>query len=443
MLLESPLVRTLLCGTVLILFAQAAISADTGTARAADPLARSGWPRVPQKAHCTVFDRNTQNLQIWTVTEATECRQPADSGAGTPLLDHLQAVDGSNAQSNMFQIKFTCANASPERCSKVLAGFQQAGAIISSALAFRQPVIVDAQFRSFGPDRTSTLGSAATTRFHLMTDEDRVDRLYPQSLAKQLNPTPRNLADCDIFAEFNADVNFWFQGDGPIAANQHDFIYVILHELFHGLGFASSWRDYFDQGALTPLPQGNGQSRNFQEFAFDRFMVETKGGVPLENAARAISGNSRLRPDAESRRLFDLAQTSNSLAFVFPGGQDSVVLETSLQPYKPGSSISHAASSSSRNTPDFLMRFSLEPGITLQDVIAKCASGNPFGPIGPKLLTVMGALGYPIQSTPGSAIRDFLVMSTTSRSQASFPYRGPAWSLLGLPIVLSCFWWTL
>lgn len=71
---------------------------------------------------------------------------------------------------------------------------------------------------------------------------------------------------------------------------------------------------------------------------------------------------------------------------------DGTYLETSLIPYTPGSSISHVSESEYTGTPDFLMRFALEPGVTIEDLIEK---GGNFsgGAIGPRLLAIMNSLG--------------------------------------------------
>src|SRR5690349_3253842 len=118
-----------------------------------------------------------------------------------------------------------------------------------------------------------------------MADDDQMIRLYPQALVKQ-QATDQSISfgAYDIVALFNSEANFWFQGDGPIQHTQSDFLFVILHELVHGLGFTSSWDDYINitPEALTPdvsiTTKGGQQTIGFTEYAFDRFIVLSQTG---------------------------------------------------------------------------------------------------------------------------------------------------------------------
>ncbi|CAG8826691.1 6203_t:CDS:2, partial [Gigaspora rosea] len=93
-------------------------------------------------------------------------------------------------------------------------------------------------------------------------------------------------SSCDIYAQFNSAVNFWFNGDGPISPAQQNIHTVILHELFHGLGLTSSWRNNLDSllqypaNGLSPVPylitSASSNSIIFQGFIetiFDKFLV--------------------------------------------------------------------------------------------------------------------------------------------------------------------------
>lgn len=432
--------------------------------------ATKGWPRPPpENVTCTCFDRDTSDWQAMVLAEVDDCHK-SRKGSTAPRTRIMQlvaepltsinipVVNGGNSGENMFRINFSCEGAEAEGCAKAQTGFEQAGAIISSALALRTLIIVDAKFRKLGnPD---VLGSAATKRFHVMADQDGVNRLYPQSLVKQLRPSVSNLADSDIVAEFNSGAKFWFEGEGPISADQHDFVYVVLHELVHGLGFASSWRDYFNLGILTPFPEmepslraGEQVVKQFQEFAFDRFLVETKTDASLEVAAQTIQSTFRAggavanstapgptavdstqaaapptNPQsviggaaglAEAKRLFTLAQTANSMTFVLPADQGSLVIETSVRPYSAGTSMSHVDAASVKGSADFLMRPSLAPGKSLRKMVEAAGTVSNFGPMGPKLLQVMGALGYTLRSNPGLAIQQ--AMASSSACQPRLP----------------------
>ncbi|CDS09349.1 hypothetical protein LRAMOSA10709 [Lichtheimia ramosa] len=111
------------------------------------------------------------------------------------------------------------------------------------------------------------------SQFALNAKSSGVDRnyIYPQTLARQLVQFIKisTWADYDVRIAINHDVymnavdleaakssgwngtgvppggKYWFQGDGDIGDNQVDMVYIILHELIHGIGFISSWAAYF------------------------------------------------------------------------------------------------------------------------------------------------------------------------------------------------------
>ncbi|KAI9314825.1 hypothetical protein BX666DRAFT_2019991 [Dichotomocladium elegans] len=106
-----------------------------------------------------------------------------------------------------------------------------------------------------------------------ITQSSGVDRnyLYPQSLVRQLVQFTRlpSWGQYDVKIAINHDVyingvdygsaitkgwngtgvppggKYWFDANGRIGKDQIDLVYIILHELIHGVGFASSWSAYF------------------------------------------------------------------------------------------------------------------------------------------------------------------------------------------------------
>src|SRR2546421_4767552 len=82
-------------------------------------------------------------------------------------------------------------------------------------------------------------------------------------------------------------MTYWFDGDPlPMLGTQADMLYVVLHELIHGLGFINSWNDYFSIQALTPAvgPKPTptpGQTGQFIESIFDKYLVLLPSGKPV------------------------------------------------------------------------------------------------------------------------------------------------------------------
>ena len=75
------------------------------------------------------------------------------------------------------------------------------------------------------------------------------------------------------------------------------------------------------------------------------------------------------------------------------GYMDSVVLDTTFNPYTQGSSLIHLDHSLYSETPDFIFTPSGTPGKKLEDFVA--AYGNvPGNGMGPKLRSILETLGY-------------------------------------------------
>ncbi|CAG8458424.1 3397_t:CDS:2 [Dentiscutata erythropus] len=336
--------------------------------------------------------------------------------------------------SDMFNVTFTCLANNQTLCNKVKNAFDTAGQIITAAIAFKIPVTVNATFTDFCStlsqcslsSGTLTLGGAAPARTIQITDDDGVQRLFPQSLVKQRNFTGGNhtYSAFDIFAIFNSQADYWFEGDGRMKDTQSDFLFVILHELIHGLGFTSGYDDFFNvpPKALTPqvsFVEGTGgfTFNGFVEMIFDKCMVILPSGQRVSNITNQLNtfkGTFTSIQDfvttfnASSQHQLALnmmvyATTPNSLGLLPPKSTDisnATILETTLNPYRSGSSVSHFDYKTYTRTSDFLMRYLQERGLTLRQSIY--LGGNyPNGPIGPKLRSFLQSMGYTIQYKPG------------------------------------------
>ncbi|CAB5357228.1 unnamed protein product [Rhizophagus irregularis] len=365
-----------------------------------------------------------------------------------------------NNNNNNFQIEFTCGIDDKILCDKARKGFESAGQIITSTISFRNPVIVNASFYNFcktdnqcssSNDNNMVAGGANPTKTIALTDNDGIVRYYPQALVKQL-PFERypDFEPFDISAKFNSEVNYWFEGDKlPIKSDQTDFILIILHEFIHGLGFVSSWNDFFNfanpQG-LTPVPSADnlnsGMSFNgFIENIFDKYLIFLPSGEYVSNVAAKINtivnekGKFYQTPEnfittfksssqyQQSEMMLKAATTSFSLGFL-PNNtnnlSEAIILETTLNPFRTGSSLGHFDLKTYMNTSDFLMTYIQDPGMTLGDYMS--ISGNyTGGPIGPKLRQILGTMGYVIKDvyispyTPSVSLNKFSTAATISR----------------------------
>jgi hypothetical protein len=241
---------------------------------------------------------------------------------------------------------------------------------------------------------------------------------------------------------------FWFSDDkNKIHPRQYDFEYVyvslslpsfpnllsVLHELLHGLGILSFWNvfnpgEYFSdnpqhntrnydayENALSPMllfreaPRSNEIRGISLPFIFDKFIYEKRTNTRIVdtyltqfkslnlNCSYAQWTKSFLQNRAynEGRRLYKLSMTKNSLVFRFPEDGKSMnktgelFVETSYEPFKAGSSLSHFDKQTYANTEEFLMRPEAEPGKSLKQITPK-----GLFPIGVKTRKMLRALGY-------------------------------------------------
>jgi hypothetical protein len=295
---------------------------------------------------------------------------------------------------------------------------------------------------------------------------------------------PPQLGQYDINLNVNTQASFYFSGRAPgrpapgaIKSSQTDFLFVVMHELMHGLGFTSSYEDYFHPAApstVTPnvrifVTNTNGQQgiefAGFSEYAFDRF-IQVNGS--FLSGTIVADMNTRFFAEA-SGKLFtnetDLAQyfttrspvsdvarqlgtsftkkhttrlalASSALANMTGAiNATSLVLETGIVPFSAGSSVSHVAADVYDKTPDFLMRFEVMKGATLQSYITsavQAAQGTSnaakvandallYGALGPGLRAALAGLGYRVRGGVQQLqpIVNAAVMTSTVRGAAA------------------------
>ncbi|CAG8446964.1 2398_t:CDS:2 [Diversispora eburnea] len=347
-------------------------------------------------------------------------------------IDHLTSNSNST---NMFVVTFTCDAKNKTLCSKVKNAFDIAGKIITSILSLNAPINVNASYLDFcavlgqceGNPGLITLGGAAPTRTIPLQDDDGLVRLYPQSLVKQFQFKQHpQFGTFDITALFNsAGTDFWFQGDPKIKPEQQDFLYVVLHEMMHGLGLASNWDDYINDTpeSLTPeislsMSDGLIKFNGFFEAAFDKYLIQIPTGKrtslitdqlnSFANGKGSTFSNSndfitQFKSSSQYSLAVDMmknAVNSNSLGFLPRGGtnfSDLIILETSLNPYQPGSSVSHLDHKTYNSTSDFLMIYIADRGI---DVDTLLSDNKAQSPIGPKLKILLETMGYASPDNP-------------------------------------------
>ncbi|CAG8567896.1 4618_t:CDS:2 [Diversispora eburnea] len=321
---------------------------------------------------------------------------------------------------NFFEVTHNCT-ATAALCNKIKEAFNDAGKEISKVLKLKAIIKVNATFTDL--NNAAVLGSANSARYIPLTSDDKIIRRYPQALVKQffLSVHPE-YNDYDINARFNSVKDWWFRTDDePIGSDQQDFYAVVLHELIHGLGFSSSWNsnletlDNQDTTGLTPtfsFNDGN-QFEGFTERIFDRY-VKFKRNSEISTSTNYTSQLNEAVPIGASFDTYSefvtqvksssqwkyaefvliSATTNDSLTFTpakNTSWNDEIYLESSLNPYLQGSSISHV-SIIYETTSDFLMKYIFNRGESLEYLVQR--GGNYSSPIGPRILSILESIGY-------------------------------------------------
>ncbi len=128
--------------------------------------------------------------------------------------------------------------------------FQQAAAVWGAILPSAVEIRVNSTFVALSCTATSAvLGSAGATEiFSNFPGAPKAGTWYPKALANKLHGADLDPASADINARFNVNLGTtgcltgfsWYYGlDHNEGASQVDLLAVLLHEMAHGLGFAT------------------------------------------------------------------------------------------------------------------------------------------------------------------------------------------------------------
>ena len=230
--------------------------------------------------------------------------------------------------------------------------FIKAGEIIADQVNSSQTLIVDADFAGLScTTNSAVLGSAgATTNTGNVTPAAGViNTFYPIGLINALGNTDYQAGLSDVTAQFNSNIgnagclqssNGWYYGYDAPPSNYIGFTTVLLHEVTHGLGFASL------VDASTGAKPSNLDdifSNNLYSKLNSTKWSNAAGLSNAQRAASAISGDGLLwdasNVNTQAIGLLTAGYQDNDSSSSFTSG-DRVQMYAP-NPLESGSSVSH------------------------------------------------------------------------------------------------------
>jgi len=390
--------------------------------------------------------------------EYENANEPAQSSEKT--TDKLDNESVNLQGEEAFKIDFNCKIKNSDICRKAENEFNRAANAISQVLMiYSGPILINATLISFC-ELAHSDGSACNaddpTRRKLgqaypyssfpakavnPEDGDTDAYLYPQALLRQLiiDSDYPDFQSYDITAEFNADVNWYFEEDEDdrIDDDQHDFFYVATHELIHGLGFISSWRTLLDMPFEYLTPRAKvGVARGediimgwYQMQIFDKYIQLNKTGSYLKDMGKKImtyeNTGEMIKQDAwlegfhlsesgqVAQEVYDLATSGKNVFSIMSLDKDLITyLQTIKNKFVAGTCMGHIDNDEYTNKPDFLLRPYVPKGEDVDDLIEKGSFSylseeekkrkdlwykTAFGP---HLLAILETIGWPTKYHP-------------------------------------------
>lgn len=192
--------------------------------------------------------------------------------------------------------------------------------VLQGTVTIKVSAVMEKQDDGDGNDNTSLLASAGATEFWNIEG-----KAVPSALAWQLTgKRAKEAGDFDIEVNVNSEINWDYALNGQAARDKSSFVYTLIHEIGHGLGFL----DTFDSET--------GELANAIPSPYDVYINKGSGSV------------NRIKDHNADTVVGELV--SNDLFFGGPAAIDAskrsikplpMIKLYAPDPYEQGSSISH------------------------------------------------------------------------------------------------------
>ncbi|RKP12360.1 hypothetical protein BJ684DRAFT_21093 [Piptocephalis cylindrospora] len=349
----------------------------------------------------------------------------------------------TGAPSSSFRFDLACTSAEAGYCDNVKKTLELAGSYVEDVVSFSSTIQVNATVVGFANDGFLSQGRPSSTL--VVKDSDGRVRLYPQALIRGKTPRPavqegQEMTKYDVEILINSNTPAYFPASvtgssKAIGKEEVDLSWTLTHELLHGLGHLTAWRDHTQEehgadakGAsntseyLTPYPfvymvrSGSTGAAALQydghtyPYLFDRFLVETTSGKALDDYITAIDGVGKAGttfadgpafvsavagngPAASAAsKVSTLAKTPGSVSFRLDDGS-LVTLDT--DPALPSSRLDHLGPEYEKK--EDLLMYSVTPsGLEYIRALKQAGSRHP---IGEKTQSILRTMGYNVKNS--------------------------------------------
>lgn len=173
------------------------------------------------------------------------------------------------------------------------AAFSAALAIWASLLQGPATITVAAHMTARGgsPGSAVLASSGPVDWWRNFANAPYSDTWYPAALVEIIGGTDPDEDAAEISVDYNSDVDNsyvlgnidWYYGTDANPGNDVDFMMVTLHEMCHGFGMVSSFKNTGQWGGGTAYP-----------FIYDRFLVDSSGTLLIDKTVSAsnVVGNN-------------------------------------------------------------------------------------------------------------------------------------------------------
>jgi hypothetical protein len=200
--------------------------------------------------------------------------------------------------------------------------FQEAIDVWAKVIESTVPIEVEvkwkdlaSEIKSAKPTKAIMLGQARPTAFRRdFPGAPKPDVWYPNALANRLAKKDLDPDKTDIIAAFNSKVPWYLGTDGETPRGKYDLLTVMLHELGHGLGFATSMKVQAKEAGWGIKDK---ESKHASPTIFDT-LVKNQAGKYLVDTNVFSNPSAALYTELTGRKIYfagKLAAAANGGAF--------------------------------------------------------------------------------------------------------------------------------